>query len=620
MPTCLSKHYEAVETGKPFKPNWLCLYCDHVMMSDSNRRKLEHLLKIGTTVKGCPHSTRVLNEEDLLELKEEHALMEANLASSRRKRENKRKAVETLTVPERPRARQAALSFAIQNKDRLDMEYARMLFMSAAKTGFMDSEYVSKFFGTQFQYTPPSRKVIMGPLLDHLFKDTQQKVEAACNFKDLDSLCTLTMDAWQSPTNAHIRNYMLVFDHVTFFCTAKYGGSARATAQNIADEAIEVIADVGDTNIAAVATDNASAETTSWDLIREVYNYILCTGCTAHGASLLFKTVCNHTWAKNLIEKATKLAKFMKNHSYTQAELKRRTADNSETGTSLSIILHGETRFAAVYYTLKRLGELRGILREIVVSDGFGERNFDDAATITAICNDGGFWTNIEKLRLYLKPLKCLIKLFDHDTHTTEHVFPGMLEVLEKWQDNEADVPSAFKNHCLREHRPRNEWMLFDIHMTAYALSPKYHDHGVFNNNSVMSGLKKILRFFCPNTAAYTLALTEFAEFKNTPAALFDGVDSISSKAWWQLHGAQWPNLQPVAVRVFCIGTTSCPSERNFSTWSHIWSMKANRLKFETANKLVYIYFNLRALQRLAEGTSRPDTVSADWLGDHIDE
>jgi hypothetical protein len=144
-----------------------------------------------------------------------------------------------------------------------------------------------------------------------MFKDTQQKAKAACNFKDLDSLCTLTMDAWQSPTNAHIRNYMLVFGHVTFFWTAKYGGSTRATTQNIAEEATEVIADVGDANIAAVATDNAAAETTSWDLIREVYPDILCTGCTAHGASLLFKSVCNHTWAKNLIDKATKLAKLL---------------------------------------------------------------------------------------------------------------------------------------------------------------------------------------------------------------------------------------------------------------------------------------------------------------------
>ena len=92
------------------------------MMSYSNQRKLGHLLKIGITGKGYPHSDKHLSDEEFLELKEEHALMDSNLASSRRKAENKRKVVDSLTVPERPRARQAALNFAIQNKDRLDME------------------------------------------------------------------------------------------------------------------------------------------------------------------------------------------------------------------------------------------------------------------------------------------------------------------------------------------------------------------------------------------------------------------------------------------------------------------------------------------------------------------
>ena len=82
-----------------------------------------------------------------------------------------------------------------------------------------------------------------------------------------------------------------------------------------------------------------------------------------------------------------------------------------------------------------------------------------------------------------------------------------------------------------------------------------------------------------------------------------------SPKSWWQLYGYNWPKLQPIALRVFSIGTSSSTSERNFSTWSHIWSDRANRLNFDRTVKLVYVYQNLRALQKLREDTGRTDHV-----------
>ena len=88
--------------------------------------------------------------------------------------------------------------------------------------------------------------------------------------------------------------------------------------------------------------------------------------------------------------------------------------------------------------------------------------------------------------------------------------------------------------------------MTFDIHMSAYALSPHYHDHNVFDNGPVMTGLKKVMRFFAETPADYTFALAEFAEFKNfVDVNLFSeaSLRNVFSKDSWQLHGAQWPHL-----------------------------------------------------------------------------
>ena len=58
----------------------------------------------------------------------------------------------------------------------------------------------------------------------------------------------MAMDGWKAPTGAYIRNYMLVYDKVTFFWTATNAGTNRPTGQAISEEALEVIEDVGEFN------------------------------------------------------------------------------------------------------------------------------------------------------------------------------------------------------------------------------------------------------------------------------------------------------------------------------------------------------------------------------------
>ena len=90
------------------------------------------------------------------------------------------------------------------------------------------------------------------------------------------------------------------------------------------------------------------------------------------------------------------------------------------------IIVYSETRFAGVYYLIKRLLFLRTILREISMSAGFEQRRYAIADDIIGILTNNTLWTNFDKLRLFLKPLKCFIKLMDHDCHCTHHEYPGM--------------------------------------------------------------------------------------------------------------------------------------------------------------------------------------------------
>ena len=61
---------------------------------------------------------------------------------------------------------------------------------------------------------------------------------------------------------------------------------------------------------------------------------------------------------------------------------------------------------------------------------------------------------------------------------------------------------------------------------------------------------------------------------------------------FWALEGGQWPNLQPLARRLFSLIATSASSERNFSAMGFIHNKVRNRLKHATVDKIVFVRAN----------------------------
>ena len=80
---------------------------------------------------------------------------------------------------------------------------------------------------------------------------------------------------------------------------------------------------------------------------------------------------------------------------------------------------------------------------------------------------------------------------------------------------------------------------------------------------------------------------------------------------WWLLHGARTPELQRVAIAILSQVPTASACERNWSAYGHVHSKKRNRLTAERARKLVYVFMNMRALDKLKSLT---DELRASYL------
>ena len=129
-----------------------CKLCSYVGCLGSVRRRLEHLLKEGTSVKACTANKSKLSAVMQAKLAEE--LLTLDAAAARRKAEKaaKQKAVKDMELSVRPR-KQQKLSKYTKNKDILDMDYCRMLVTTACKTGH---PFVPSFCVTHFNYSPIS--------------------------------------------------------------------------------------------------------------------------------------------------------------------------------------------------------------------------------------------------------------------------------------------------------------------------------------------------------------------------------------------------------------------------------------------------------------------------------
>ena len=70
---------------------------------------------------------------------------------------------------------------------------------------------------------------------------------------------------------------------------------------------------------------------------------------------------------------------------------------------------------------------------------------------------------------------------------------------------------------------------------------------------------------------------------------------------WWMQYGSDVPELQKVAVKVLAQCSSACSCERNWSSYSFIHSKARNRLLPARARDLVFVFTNLRLLEKMQE-------------------
>ncbi|XP_030936532.1 uncharacterized protein LOC115961748 [Quercus lobata] len=115
----------------------------------------------------------------------------------------------------------------------------------------------------------------------------------------------------------------------------------------------------------------------------------------------------------------------------------------------------------------------------------------------------------------------------------------------------------------------------------------------------------------------------EFAAFSGgrfpSPDALTDRW-ALLPLVWWQYHGSAFPTLQTPALKLLGQPCSSSCTERNWSTYKFIHSLKRNKMPPTCAEDLVYVHSNFRLLSRCNEEYVNTTTKMLDIARDSWNE
>ncbi|MCO5604244.1 hypothetical protein L7F22_058407 [Adiantum nelumboides] len=184
-------------------------------------------------------------------------------------------------------------------------------------------------------------------------------------------------------------------------------------------------------------------------------------------------------------------------------------------------------------------------------------------------------------------------------------MFEGMDQMVEKIKEillEEVNGEATFEEMNVYIQA---RWLMMDspLHATAFLLNPKWFPKAPHKDAEVMKGWRKTLDRVGRSLADRTQLKAELSKYiglQNSfgESGALEDMEHLSPVAWWENYGKDAPLLQGLAIKLLSQVASASASERNWSTYGFIHSVKRNRLGHQMVDDLVYVHSNLRLQSR----------------------
>jgi hypothetical protein len=181
------------------------------------------------------------------------------------------------------------------------------------------------------------------------------------------------------------------------------------------------------------------------------------------------------------------------------------------------------------------------------------------------------------------------------------HVYWRMHDIQEQLQ--QVETSAAHRKDVTDIVAKRWEMLHSVMHAAGFVLEPTYQTYDQHANEEVMDGFWQVVgKLASPDDQ--TQIAPQLHKYRSKQG-LFgreiaqNSIAYMPGYTWWENFGAGCPELQNVALKVLsqCSAASAC--ERSWSHFDFIHNKRRNRLTPERANDLVFVFSNLRLLDKV---------------------
>ena len=362
----------------------------------------------------------------------------------------------------------------------------------------------------------------------------------------------------------------------------------------------------GAKQVMAVVLDGGGDWSSTEQMIQSFFPWISFLHCVSHEVSLIIRDCMKEDGGiLELIEMdqwITDCQHWFSTHACTTF-----LKEQAQPGEKKSFIWPAVTRYCGVLLKWKRFLEMKPLLRRVVVSGVYTEKNFvDDPYPV--VINAAEMWTKIERAVVMMGPLLLLCRLADGQKPVISKLHGTQLYIRKTMEDKAAAAgDGSVEQKICDEFLTRWPEMQSEIVSATYMLEP------LFVHNSRRSAdctiklwslARRVLGIGDDDewTRMQGILVEQLAKFQakgvglmhmSSPAA-WRGLESKSTLAWWTQWGVEVPELQSLAKKIVPLMVGSGPAERTWKDVGNVLTKNRNRMSAKHCIDLVFVRTWLR--------------------------
>lgn len=365
---------------------------------------------------------------------------------------------------------------------------------------------------------------------------------------------------------------------------------------------------VGPENVFLVIIDGGTDWTATKAMIQQFFPWISFLHCVSHEVSLIVKD-CFKDPDEGGIEELYELDKWISDaqHWFSSHACTSFLKALAQPGETTAFVWPALTRYCGLLLKVKRFLTMKPLLRRVVNSGVYQEKNFVEDP-FPAVINADSKWELMECVVETMGPLLLLCRLADGQKPVISKLHGTQLYVRKMMEASAAaGGAGSIQDKICKVFLARWPEMQNEIVGATYMLDPLFVDqskHSPTCTVNLWTLARKVLGVTDDSewSTLHGIMVTQLAKFNNkgaglthmsSPAAWID-LHSKCALAWWSEWGAEVPELQKLAFKLVPLLIGSGPAERTWKDVGNILTKNRNRLGVGRCIDLVYVRMWLR--------------------------